>query len=178
MEIHYIAKGIEITDTIKNFAEKKLQKISRLDQITDITITLIKEKYRIAADLMIHTKNNTWNVKEESNDVKISIQQAVAKLQKQMKRQRDKMVDRKRRAKSDLAFWPVSVLSYGQEETIPKILEENKFEIKIMSLDAAFDLLQALKNDFIIFRDDENNKVSILYKRKDGNFGLITPESD
>jgi len=67
----------------KCFAEKKLKKLGRLEQILEITITLSKEKYRYVADFLIHSKNNTWNIKEESVDIKVSIQQAINKLQKQ-----------------------------------------------------------------------------------------------
>jgi len=178
MEIHYVSKGIDINDNVKNFAEKKLKKIGKLDQILDITITLSKEKYRCVADFLIHTKNNLWNIKEESADIKISIQQAVNKLQKQISKQRDKIVDRKRRAKVTISSWPVSVLTFPEEEARPKILQENKFEIRPMSVEEAYDQLLAVRNEFIIFRDMENNKISVLYKRKDGNYGLIVPETD
>lgn len=178
MEIQFIGKGIEINDHLRNFTEKKLNKIAKLDQILDITVTLVQEKYRCIADLLIHTRNNTWNIKEESSDIKISIQQAISKLQRQITKKRDKMVDRKRRAKDNISSWPVSILAFEEYETKPRILRENRFEIKPMYLEEAYDQLMALKNDFVIFRDASNNRISVLYRRKDGNFGLILPETD
>lgn len=163
---------------LKILQKKKLKKIGKLDQILDITITLSKEKYRYVADFLIHSKNNTWNIKEESVDIKVSIQQAVNKLQKQMSKQRDKIVDRKRRAKVSISSWPVSILSFLEEEAAPKILKENKFEIRLMSLEEAYENLLAVKHEFIIFRDSESNRISVLYKRKDGNYGLLMPETD
>jgi len=178
MEIQYIGKGIEINDNLKNFMEKKLNKIAKLDQILDITVTLAQEKYRYVADFLIHTRNNTWNIKEESSDIKLSIQQAINKLQRQIAKQRDKVVDRKRRAKDSINSWQVSILSFEESEPKPIILKENRFEIKLMSLEEAYDQLITLKNDFVIFRDANNNRISVLYRRKDGNFGLILPETD
>lgn len=176
MEIQYISKGMEISAAIRNFAEKKLQKIGRLDEITDVTVVLTKEKYRYIVDLMIRTKKNTLNIKEESNDIKVSIQQAVAKAQKQMRRQRDKVVNRKRRVKSDFASWPIATLTDVGETFTPKVLRENLFDIKLMSIENAVEQLQILNKEFLIFRDSDNNKISILYKRKDGNYGLISPD--
>ncbi len=178
MDIQYISKGMEISDVIKNFAEKKLQKIRRLDEITDVTLVLTKEKYRFIVDLMIRTKKNTLNIKEESNDIKVSIQQAVAKAQKQMRRQRDKIVNRKRRVKVESSSWAINALTEPRESFLPMIIKESIFDIKLMSLENALEQLQILNKEFLIFRDSDNNKISIIYKRKDGNYGLISPEID
>lgn len=176
MEIQYISKGIEISDAIKNFAEKKLQKIGRLDEITDVTMVLTKEKYRFIVDLMIRTKKNTLNIKDESNDIKVSIQQAIAKAQKQMRRKRDKVVNRKRRIKLESASWSLAQLADTSETVTPRVLRENLFDIKLMSIENAVEQLQVLNKEFLIFRDSDNNKISIIYKRKDGNYGLISPD--
>jgi putative sigma-54 modulation protein len=178
MEIQYISKGVEITDAIKNFAQKKLQKITRLDEIVDVTMVLTKEKYRYVTDLIIRTKKNVLNIKEESNDIKVSIQQAVSKAHNQMRKQRDKVVNRKRRVKSEYTPWAIGVLSESTESITPRIVRENIYDIKLMSIENALEQIQALNKEFLIFRDSEDNKISIIYKRKDGNYGLITPEID
>src|SRR5689334_8962846 len=97
MNIAYTARGFEITDQIKRYAENKLTKIVNLDELIDVTLYLQLARHQYKADLLVHNRNARFNAIETTPDVFKSINAVIDKIQKQVKRHKEKLIGRKRK---------------------------------------------------------------------------------
>lgn len=186
MNIEFVGRSYQIDDRVRDFTEDKLSKVTKfLEDPVEIRVTLSEEKHRHIADLHVHHKHGVLQSTEESGDGQMheAINAAVDKVEKQARRARKKLTDRKRRgAKSngDLGpVWPLNVLDRGSVGggNEPRIIKSANLQIKPMSLEEAALQLEGSKNDFLVFRDATHDRVRVLYKRKDSNYGLIEPEA-
>ena len=120
---------------------------------------------------------------EESEAMEDAIQAAIDKTEKQGRRSRKKFMDTRRRAQRALEeehHWPVNVLaseSVGDTgDGTPRVVRTHNLPIKPMTIDEASLQLKESKNDFFVFRDSVSDRISVLYRRRDNNYGLIAPD--
>ncbi|MCB1054077.1 MAG: ribosome-associated translation inhibitor RaiA [Acidobacteria bacterium] len=182
MNIEYFGKHFDLTDGIKQFTESKLEKVIRfVDEPVEIRVTLDAEKNRFAADIHLSHRFGVLQANEESlQTINEAIQAAAEKLEKQARRSRKKFIDRRRRADrvvQEDGRWPVEVLAKDSFGTgvAPRVIESTHLPIKPMTLDEAAIALETSKSELWVFRDAGTDEVSVLYKRKDENYGLIVP---
>ncbi len=177
MHIDFVARSFPLDDRIREFTTEKLGKLTRfLAEPVEVRVTLEQEKHRCMAELHLLHRFGVIQAAEETRDMFDAVNQAVDKAEKQARRSRKKFVDRRRRNNGNQ--WPVSVLEgstvgAGRQ---PRIVKQSVLSIKPMSLDEAALELEGSKNEFLVFRDAGSDQVSVLYKRKDKNYGLISPE--
>ena len=182
MNIEFVGRNVEIDDRVRSFAEGKLGKVTKfVQEPVEIRVTLETEKHRNIADLHVSHKHGVLQATEETADLYESILQAIEKVEKQARRSKNRAIDRRRRAdrvSTNGQRWPVEVLdreSLGAG-TPPRIIKTTHLPIKPMSIEEAALWLESGKNEFVVFRDSTSDRVSVLYKRRDGNYGLIAPE--
>ncbi len=180
MNIDFVAHSVQLDDNIRDYAENKLSKLTKfLDEPIEIRVSLSQERHRCLAELRIAHRFGLIQAAEETDDVLDAVNLAVDKAGKQARRSRKKFMDKRRKAdRNNGNHWPVDVLEKGSltAGTAPRIVKSSVLSIKPMSLDEAALHLEGSKNDFFVFRDAKNDQVSVLYKRKDSNYGLISPE--
>jgi putative sigma-54 modulation protein len=181
MNIHITGRQMEVTTPIKSYAETRLKKLSRfLNGITDIQLVLSIEKYRQIAEINVHSRGNTYlTAVEESNDLYVSINEAIDKIQAQAKKQQEKRIGKKRRGKRKESSGTFNVLAREEsaEEQTPRVLESSRFVIKPLSVEEAVVQIEDEGAEFLVFCNAESDRVNVIYKRPDGNYGLIDPES-
>jgi putative sigma-54 modulation protein len=157
----------------KVYAEEKIQKIKKyLDAPAEAHIIISMEKFRNAAE--INLSSNGWNInaKEEAKDMRIALDRCVDKIEKQLKKQREKI--REHKPKTIRRGQEKSVAMEETEETTTnKITETRKVILKPMSFDEAIMEIEETNDRFIIYRDSSSENVSIVYRRDDGNYTLI-----
>ncbi len=182
MNIEYVGRNTQIDDRLRRFCEDKLGKVTKfLDEPVEVRITLEVDKYRQIADLHVTHRHGVLQATEETHEMTDAVNAAVDKLEKQARRGHKKAKGRKRRAgraNGDAApEWPLEVLARDSVGggAAPRIIKASRLEIKPMGLEEAALQLEASKNDFLVFHDSTNDRVSVLYKRKDSNYGLIVP---
>jgi putative sigma-54 modulation protein len=182
MNIEFVGRHIELDDRIRRRAEEKLGRVVKfLREPIDVHVTLEAEKHRQIAELRVSDRHGQFLSREENHDLLEAIEIAVDNVEKQARRARARTVDRRRRgrrANGETPGWPVEVLareSVGQGGA-PRIVRTSTLEIKPMSLDDAALALEGSRNGFIVFRDADNDRVSVLYRRHDDDYGLIAPE--
>ncbi len=157
----------------KVYAEEKMQKLKKyLDTPAEAHIVVSMEKFRSATE--INLSSNGWNInaKEEDKDMRIALDRCVDKIEKQLKKQKEKIREHK----------PKSIRR-GQEKSPDveeldetgsgKITENRKVILKPMTFDEAIMELEETDDRFIIYRDASSENVSLIYRRDDGNFTLI-----
>jgi putative sigma-54 modulation protein len=179
MKIEYVARNYTLHDRVRDYAEERLPKVLKfLEEPVDVRVTLEVEKHRHHAELHIAHRLGIVQAKEEASDMFEALHAAVEKAEKQARRGRKKLTDRKRREGAEVNHWPVEVVDAVslRETGGPRIIRSSNLHIKPMSIEEAALQLNGSKNEFIVFRDSGSNRVSVLYKRKDSNYGLIAPE--
>ena len=180
-------RNYEIPSNIRDMVEKKLAKIEErlFDDVIDVRVVLQVEKYRNICEVIIVGKEHDVKSIQESDDsMQDAINQAIDHLKRQAQKNRKKIRDHHRRdgnGRKAVTEWAVQVLEPGQlretgDQNRPRIVKTNNIAIRPMSIEEAALRLDDSKNEFIVFRDIDSDKVSVIYKRRDNNLGLIAPE--
>jgi putative sigma-54 modulation protein len=161
----------------KVYAEERIQKLKKyLDTPAEAHIIVSMEKFRNFAE--INLSANGWNInaKEEAKDMHLAVDGCIDKIEKQLKKQREKTREHKprsiRHGKEKSAEGEET-----EESTANKIAETRKVVLKPMSLDEAVMEIEGTNDHFIIYRDSSSENVSLVYRRDDGNYALIETNS-
>lgn len=182
MNIEYTTKHFELGDGIRELVEGKLGKVAKfVEEPVEIRVILDTEKHRQIAELHVAHRHGILQATEEAETMHEAIHAVVEKIEKQARRSRKKFMDKRRRAQRnnpDNRHWPVSVVDRGSvgAEGGHRVVKTSNLPIKPMTIDEAALQLEVSKNEFFVFFDSATDRVSVLYKRKDDHFGLISPE--
>lgn len=182
MNIEYVGRNYQVDDQVRSFAEDKLRKVTKfLDEPVEVRVTLETEKHRQKAELHVAHRHGILQAAEENIDMYDALNLVVDKVEKQARRSKKKAIDKRRRAdrvSPDGHRWPVNVLEAGSlaAGSTPRIIKSSHLQIKPMTIEEAALMLRDSKNEFVVFRDSATSRVNVLYRRKDDNYGLITPE--
>ena len=180
-------RNYEIPANIRDIVEKKLAKIQErlFDDVIDVRVVLQVEKYRNICEIIIVGKEHDVKSVQESDDsMQDAINSTIDHLKRQAQKNRKKIRDHHRGAgngRQSVTEWNVQVLEPGNlretgDHNRPRIIRTNTLPIRPMSIEEAALRLDDSKNEFIVFRDLDSDKVSVMYKRRDNNLGLIAPE--
>jgi putative sigma-54 modulation protein len=178
MRLQVKGKNLEVSESIRSYAEQKLGKLSRqLADPTQVELELSLERNpsisaKHVAEATIWTKGPTLRAREASPDMKASIDQLVDKLERQVTRYRQK---RQRGRSRDNGAVPVEGNPGGEAESEPEIVKTKQFAVKPMSPEEAVLQLELVGHDFFVFRNAESGEVNVVYRRREGNYGLIEP---
>jgi ribosome hibernation promoting factor len=178
MRLQVKGKNVEISDSIRRYAEEKMQKLDRqLHELTQVELELSVEKNpsiaaNQVAEATVWTKGPTLRVTEATADMKASIDQLTEKLLRQIQHYRGKRRDRQVRGNGTP---PGGSMSIPDEEREPSIVKTKQFSVKPMSAEEAALQLELVGHDFFVFRSDETGEVNVIYRRRDGGYGLIEP---
>ena len=178
MKIIFKGKHIEVTDAMRNYIEKRLSKIERhFDHILEVIVTLSVEKNRQIVEATLQASRALIRAEEETDDMYASIDKVVDKLERQIQKYKKKYFQKPHPGieKKGLANKEVNAED-SESDKIARIVKTKRFAVKPMSVEEAAMQMDLLGHNFFVFANDNTNKVNVLYKRKDGNFGLIEPE--
>lgn len=174
MNIKIQGKGIEVSEYLKETVEKKAKKLDRyFKPQTQMNVMLSIEKLRQIAEVTIICDGLVLRCEEATGDMYASIDASLKKLERQMRKHRTKL---ERRLHTG-AFDEGAV--YEQAETDakePKLIRSKRFTVKPMDIDEAMLQMELVGHDFFVFRNAVTGEVNVLYKRKDGDLGLIEPD--
>lgn len=184
MNIEYVGRNFQVDDSLRKHTSEKLAKVVKfLGEPVEVHVTLEVEKHRKRAEVNVHHRHGTLQATEETDgNLLVAIDLAVERLDVQARKVRKKFSDRRRRAQRSEArngHWPVDVVageSIRDGGSGAKVIQSRLLHIKPMSIEEAALALDDSKNEFVVFRDSTSDRVSVLYRRKDKNFGLIAPE--
>ncbi|MEA2088184.1 MAG: ribosome-associated translation inhibitor RaiA [Candidatus Caldatribacteriota bacterium] len=178
MKIIFKGKHIEVTDAIRNYTEKRLNKIERhFDHILEVIVTLSVEKNRQIVEATLQASRALIRAEEETDDMYASIDKVADKLERQIKKYKEKYFQKPHPGTEKIVLANKGVnVEDSESEKIAKIVKTKRFAIKPMSVEEAAMQMDLLGHNFFVFANDNTNKVNVLYKRRDGNFGLIEPE--
>lgn len=181
MNIVITGRHFDVTDPIRAHANEKISKLDKfLTKLLEAHVILSVEKFRHIAEITVIGKNLKVTSTETTSDMYASIDKAAASLEEQLKKFHDKI--RAHKAKEsrkikDLALKSISAIrgyfKADRQTTTPRIVETKGVAEKPMSIEEAVEELGISKSEFIVYRNSEDNKINVIYKKKDGDFGLI-----
>jgi putative sigma-54 modulation protein len=178
MKIDYTGRQTEITAEMRRVAEQKLQKVAKLlPSITRAHVILTTDKHRQVAEVSVHSRQLDLSAVEVSTNPRLSIASAIAKLIRQVDHQRTRRRVRKGAASPRLAFTAGVERDGGEGVAGPRVIRSRKSAVKPMTLDEAALEMDARGNDVFVFRDATSERLTVLFRRKDGNLGLLEPEA-
>lgn len=172
-------RHLEATTSLREYAIEKVSRVKKyFDGQSEINVVLSSEKHRHTAEITLKANRITINAKEETGDMYSAIDLAVDKLDRQMKKYKEKLRQHKANTlpqKITSRYNILSSKSIGKDQQ-PKIIQTENVFAKPMSLEEAVMQLKLLNNDFLVFINASTGKVNVIYHRKDGDYGLIEPE--
>jgi putative sigma-54 modulation protein len=180
MTIEIIGRNVQVDDRLRQFAEKKFQKLGRfLEEPVEIRVTLTAERHRHVAELHASHRLGVLQATEATDgNFQDAVNRLLDRVEEQARRSHEKVVDKRRRAdRNNHPRWPVEVLEQGSVGAgVPRVIETSHLPIKPMTIEEAALELDGSEHGFVVFRDSTSDRLSVLYKRKDQNYGLIAPE--
>ena len=174
MEFEFTGRHVEITPAIQRLARKELEKLGRILDSAPMRahVILTSEKYRQCTEIIVYWRDSVFAGQAENSDLNQSISAAAGRVQKQVLRLKEKFKSKKRKRVVRGAI-PEATGPVETQQAAPRIIPARRYRVKPMTREEAATLVQDSPDQFIVFRDAETNKVGVLYKRKDRNFGLI-----
>lgn len=167
------ARNTNLTQGLQAAVESKLSKLERyFTPDTEVNVTLSVERDRQKVEVTIPMKGSLIRAEEVSEDMYTSIDLVQDTIERQLRRYKTRIVDR-----HQTGFTPTYLEEApAEDEDEIRIVKTKKFAIKPMDPEEACLQMEMLGHSFFVFRNAENDLVSVVYRRKDGSFGLIEPE--
>jgi ribosome hibernation promoting factor len=180
MKLQIIAKNnVEVSGTIQAYVEKKVGKLGRyLATLDEAKVEISREgtklpEQRFTVQVTLDSRGVLIRAQEKSKDMRTAIDKVVNVLSKRIERYKGKLYDKSR----GVSFARQGVAIEEEEIEAPKRVVKNKrFLVKPMPIDEAISQMELLGHDFFLFLDADTERLNLLYRRDDGNYGLIEPE--
>jgi len=176
MQINITAKGVAIPPDLKEIAERKLEKLQKLlRKIDTVDITCSRERQWRVVEIMINANGILVRGEDRAIDLRSAMDSLTEKLERRIKKSHSKLIERYRDHPETRQAWE-GIATARQEELDPMLVRSKRFAIKPMSPHEAAAQMELVGHDFFVFRNAETDQVNVIYRRKDGNYGLIEPE--
>jgi putative sigma-54 modulation protein len=174
VQLRVKGRGVEVSDAIRSYAEKRLAKLERQLPDPEIELQLTSEQNPSirdthVAEATVWTKGPVLRARESSSDMRASIDALVDKLERQVTRYREKRGRGRRPGRQA----PNEGFQMPEE---PQIVRTKQFAVKPMNAEEAVLQLELVGHDFFVFRDADSNEVNVVYRRRQGGYGLIEPQ--
>lgn len=193
--ISIVGRHVHITEAMKNYAFEKLSKLERFhNHIIEVHVALDIQKLEHSALIIMKFDHFKVTAHAVTSDMYVSIDQAVDRIQKQFRRWKNKIIDHTQKRvhigemQVNILERPNEIEEYNQEmeielaesrakETLPgKIIGNKKLPLKTLRPDEAVMKMELSRDPFLIYRGEEDQKIKVIYRRDDGNYGIIKPE--
>ena len=168
-------KNIDITVGLREAVEGKLGKLERyLSPDTEVQVTMSVEKGRQKVEVTIPVKGSTIRAEQDSSDMYVSIDLVEELIERQIKKYKTKIIDKKQSASS---FSDTFIQEEAEPDEAINIVKTKRFAMKPMDPEEACLQMELLGHDFFMFLNSETEQINVVYKRKANTYGLIEPEN-
>ena len=178
MPILFTGRKADLTPALKRFAESKLEKLDRfLGEEPDVHVILTVERHRRLAEIVARTPLATLTARADSPDFRESIDRCLDRIVAQAKRNHDKHHKRRRGRRESLRVPPGLPVVMSDQDEPPAVVHMGRVPVKPMSVDEAVFEIQDSRDGFLVFRNADSQRISVLFRREDGRFGLVESEA-
>jgi putative sigma-54 modulation protein len=184
MDMVVKARHMDVRPDVRAYAEEKVGKVARIlnGLAMSVEVELYQERNRSIgehqiAEVTVFTKGHILRARESASDMKAAIDKVAAKLERQARRFKEKVVDR--HAGKIAPAGAATAAPAGAEPAEPEglVVKKKRVDLKPMSEEEAILQLELLGHDFFLFASEETGAASVLYRRRDGDYGLIQPRA-
>ncbi|SCY86320.1 ribosome hibernation-promoting factor, HPF/YfiA family [Alkaliphilus peptidifermentans] len=176
MKVIVSGRNVEVTDALRNSVEAKISKLEKyFNRDAEAQATLSVEKQRQIIEVTIPIDGSLLRAEEATDDMYTSIDKVVDKLSRQLRKHKTKLENRNIKFET-IRFENIPALKEDEGFIEPKIVKTKRFAIKPMSSEEAVLQMELIGHNFFVYANSDTDEVNVVYKRKDGNYGLIEPE--
>ena len=180
MEVRYLVRNVELKDDLRDYMTEKLEKLEKFfDRISTPSVTLSYKRGLFTVELTIKAGHVVLRGEESDDDLHTAFDKALKNLERRVKRHKEYLQDRGRVLRhldEDINFG-VDFPQPVEKETSLEVIKRKKFDLEVMTEEEAVLQMELLGHDFFVFKNHETGDVNVLYKRKDGNLGVLEPQA-
>ncbi len=180
MAVNISFRNLDSSDAIRDYATDRVSRVRKyIESPFDANVVLSVEKFRHIAEITISYNGVTATGEEETGDLYSAIDMVMDKIERQIKKQRGKLIKRKSgksKIELDEAGEEIITLESTEDESV-RVIYTEPLAVKPMDVEEAVMQLELSDDDFLVFTNSRNQQLNVVYKRKDGNFGLIQPRT-
>ena len=181
MQITTTFRHMEPSEPLKSYAEEKLERVKKyIYEPIVAQVFLTVEKIRHSAEVTITAKGITMKAAEETNDMYAAVDAVVDKIERQLRRYKERIKAHKPASDSRERLVQKSIVEAESIEQLkePVIIRTKTFSMKPMSVEEAVMQMDLLHKDFLVYTEAASENINVIYRRKDGNYGLIEPNKE
>lgn len=177
MKFEYTGRHVEVSPAIRRHVEDHFKKLDHIftDSTLSTHVIIDVEKNRQTGEIVVNWRDHTLTAKDTNADMYMALTRAMAKIEKQAVKLKKKIIDRTQGAQRTARFAPPPDGHIEATPRPPRIIPARRYVVKPMTAEEASLRLSEDANQFLLFRDADTQRLGVIYKRKDGNYGLIEP---
>lgn len=170
-----VGRNVEVTEALDTAVDKKLSRLDKyFHEDAEATVTLNVQKVNQIVEITVPLKGSVIRVEESSDDMYTSLDNAIDVLERQLRKHKEKLKAKK--GMDTIRFENVETLPEVEKEEEKKIVKVKRFPIKPMNEEEAILQMELVGHAFFVFENAETGDANVVYKRKDGQYGLIEPQ--
>ena len=179
MKITIVGRKVNLRDNFKELAKKKLSRFSRIfDEDADANVTVSLERNHQTVEITIKQRGMYYRAEATDYEMNDALDQAISKLGRQIRKNKTKLEKEIHSAALDQYIQDYVFSAEPEDEPDYEIVRNKKFFVKPLSVEEAILQMNMLDHQFYMFRNDATGEINVVYKRKDGNYGLLEPEEE
>jgi putative sigma-54 modulation protein len=177
MRFEYTGRHVEVSPAIRRHVEDHFKKLDHIfnDSTLSTHVIIDVEKNRQTGEIVVNWRDHTLTAKDTNVDMYMALTRAMAKIEKQALKLKKKIIDRKQSARSTARIAPEPDGHLEATPRPPRIIAARRYPVKPMTPEEAALNLSGKTDQFVVFRDADTSRLCVIYRRKDGNYGLIEP---
>ena len=174
MKITIVGRKVNLRNNFKELAERKLSKFNRIfDEDAEATVTVTVERNRQTVEITIKQRGMIYRAEETSMEMNEALDHVISALGRQIRRNKTRL-EKAKKVSPDIDF-PDALYDEPDEEI--QVARVKHFNVKVMTPEEAILQMNMLGHQFFLFRDDATGEINVVYRRKNGDYGLLVPES-
>lgn len=175
MNTKITGKNIEVTDAMKDYIEKRVERLEKFEgKNTDINVVCSVEKDDQIVEIQINHNGEFMRVEERNEDLYASVDLAIDRAERQLRKEKEKRIEKNQ--DGSLKDKIIGLFNREEKEFTNEVTQTITYDIKPKSVEDAKLELSSTENTFLVFVNQEDGKVNVIYKRNNGSFGMVVPE--
>ncbi|MCX7827682.1 MAG: ribosome-associated translation inhibitor RaiA [Thermanaerothrix sp.] len=181
MDVRFVARNVELQNSVKDLMEKKLGKLERFfDRILDTQVTVDFKRGMYVVEITSNINGMVMRGEDYAPDLRKAFEKSLKNIERQVKRHKDLLVDRLQLKTKDISFEletePFALEEDKSQEKV-EIVKVKKFPVRAMTPHEAALQMDLLGHSFFLFRDGDTGEMNVVYRRKEGGYGVLKPEA-
>ena len=176
MKISVVGRKVTLRNNFKDMAERKLQKFDRIfDEDAEATVTATVERNSQTVEITIRQRGMIYRAEDTAGEMNEALDNAIAAMGRQIRRNKTRL-EKARKVAPGVEL--TEDYYYDEPDEELDVVRTKHFAVEVMTPEEAILQMNMMGHSFFLFRDDESGEIHVVYRRKDGNYGLLIPDSE